>query len=108
MADTLDSGSSAARHGGSTPLGCTNFEAAVRSNRAAASFLSARERAAGAAARSESSPHRSGASARAGRYLIWPAFAIERASTDWISAKPCDETGLRPFCASSIEAFSSK
>ena len=43
-----------------------------------------------------------------GRYRIWPAFAIERASTDWISAKPGDETGLRPFCASSIEAFSSK
>lgn len=91
MADTLDSGSSAARHGGSTPLGCTNFEAAARSIRAAASSFLVRAR-----------------GARAARYRICPAFAIERASTDWISAKPCDETGLRPFCASSIEAFSSK
>ncbi len=54
-------------------------------------------------------PPRTRSRPRAGRrYRICFAFAIERASTDWISAKPWDETGLRPFCASSIEAFSSK
>ena len=32
--------------------------------------------------------------------LIWPAFASIFASTDWISAKPCELCGLRPFDAS--------
>ena len=32
--------------------------------------------------------------------LIWPAFASIFASTDWISAKPCELCGLSPFDAS--------
>ena len=39
--------------------------------------------------------------------FTWPALAIERASTLWISAKPCELTGLSPSLAS-IEASASK